>query len=307
MHVPYANNYNYPAYALQSMGTVCKRIGLPKIGPGPNDYGPAFNELQGDPNCQLNITNPPLPPDAPTCRISAESPITRGSSTKLSWLSNGLVESAYIDNGIGGVPANGERNNVFPPSTIKYTLTVIGPGGTGTCDVTVTVSGVATNCPPGNWDEPHNFSGPSGPGQRRNWPTANDINQNTLRLTLNQPADPGCSYQMTITTIDGTHGRGEACDPKPKPKCKQRFEQVFVEGYNNDGTRVFGPTALTPDIPDDVEEITETFSPLIVGSKQLNYILVKHISIHPDRSVREASFEDGWNSIHRVKASLQKN
>jgi len=41
VRVPLDDNFPLPETAIQSIDTLCKRFRLPKIGPGPNDYGPA--------------------------------------------------------------------------------------------------------------------------------------------------------------------------------------------------------------------------------------------------------------------------
>lgn len=86
-------------------------------------------------------TATPTPPGPPVIESFTADPvtITAGESTTLSW---GLVSNAtgvVIDQGIGGVgtPGSAVRS---PGSTTTYTMTAIGPGGTDTASVTVTVN-----------------------------------------------------------------------------------------------------------------------------------------------------------------------
>jgi hypothetical protein len=63
--------------------------------------------------------------------------ILQGASTSLSW-NCPEATSVHIDNGIGGVPAQG-FTTVSPTATTTYTITAEGPWGTHTESVTVTV------------------------------------------------------------------------------------------------------------------------------------------------------------------------
>jgi peptidoglycan-associated lipoprotein len=90
----------------------------------------------------------PPPPAKPTVmEFSAEpSSIERGQSAILRWsVSNGTDIS--IDNGIGTVPASGNRR-VIPADTTTYTLTANGPGGNVTAAATVTVTAPPPPPPP---------------------------------------------------------------------------------------------------------------------------------------------------------------
>ncbi len=64
--------------------------------------------------------------------------IERGQSALLTWTTTNAA-SASIDNGIGSVPVNGSVS-VSPSSTTPYIITVVGPGGSITSQVTVTVT-----------------------------------------------------------------------------------------------------------------------------------------------------------------------
>ncbi|MCJ7524843.1 MAG: hypothetical protein MUP71_06415, partial [Candidatus Aminicenantes bacterium] len=68
---------------------------------------------------------------------ASPSTIERGQSAILTWTTTNAL-SASIDNGIGVVPVNGSQA-VAPQETTTYTITVIGPGGSNSAQVTVTV------------------------------------------------------------------------------------------------------------------------------------------------------------------------
>ncbi|MCI5122858.1 MAG: hypothetical protein D3908_17060, partial [Candidatus Electrothrix sp. AUS4] len=75
---------------------------------------------------------------APTADLKVSSTtINEGESTELSWVFANAT-SCSIDQGIGEIEPGGVRN-VTPTSTTTYTMTAIGPGGTVTDQVTVTV------------------------------------------------------------------------------------------------------------------------------------------------------------------------
>jgi uncharacterized repeat protein (TIGR01451 family) len=75
----------------------------------------------------------------PTCTMSAvPSTITAGNTSNLRWTSTNAT-SAVINQGIGNVAVNGNRN-VSPFQTTTYTGTFTGPGGTVNCQTTVTVT-----------------------------------------------------------------------------------------------------------------------------------------------------------------------
>ncbi len=91
---------------------------------------------------------PTAPPAAPApekpavLEFSAEpSSIERGQSAILRWSVSNATDVS-IDNGIGTVPANGNRR-VIPGDTTTYTLTANGPGGNISATATVTVTAPA--------------------------------------------------------------------------------------------------------------------------------------------------------------------
>jgi hypothetical protein len=74
----------------------------------------------------------------PTVSISADSEtIQAGDSATLTWSSTD-ADSAIIDQGVGTVATNGSVT-VSPNETTTYTISVVGPGGTATADVTVNI------------------------------------------------------------------------------------------------------------------------------------------------------------------------
>jgi peptidoglycan-associated lipoprotein len=112
--------------------------------------------------CSKKTPIPPPPPPAPAAaapsapatpgrpvvaEFSVEpSSIERGQSAVLRWNVTGSTNVA-INNGIGTVPANGNRR-ITPADTTTYTLTASGTGGDTTATATVTVTGPAAPPPP---------------------------------------------------------------------------------------------------------------------------------------------------------------
>lgn len=78
---------------------------------------------------------------APTCSLSATSPVVNyGGTTTLTWnTTNGY--SVSIDNSLGVVQNNGSYIIGNITGTRTYTLTVVGTGGTRTCQTTVSTQG----------------------------------------------------------------------------------------------------------------------------------------------------------------------
>lgn len=80
---------------------------------------------------------------APSVSITAvPDTIAAGAVSTLSWVSTS-AETAILDNGIGPVAINGSLP-VTPLQTTTYAITVTGPGGTATADVTVGVHPLPT-------------------------------------------------------------------------------------------------------------------------------------------------------------------
>jgi len=87
---------------------------------------------------------------SPAARINTftvePSSIQRGQAATLAWSVANATDIA-IDNGVGAVQANGNRQ-VFPNNTSTYTLTARGAGGTDSRAVTVTVTAPPAPPPP---------------------------------------------------------------------------------------------------------------------------------------------------------------
>ena len=82
---------------------------------------------------------PPPPPPAPAVTLSAApASIEQGESTTLEWSARN-ANTVRIEPGIGGVPTSGTRS-ISPNSSVTYTATAMGPGGTSTDTVRVTVN-----------------------------------------------------------------------------------------------------------------------------------------------------------------------
>jgi OOP family OmpA-OmpF porin len=64
--------------------------------------------------------------------------IDKGKCADLTWSSTN-ASAVSIDQGIGSVAAGGSRQ-VCPPTTLQYTVTVMGEGGTKTASTTLTVN-----------------------------------------------------------------------------------------------------------------------------------------------------------------------
>jgi peptidoglycan-associated lipoprotein len=105
-------------------------------------------------------TTPPPPPPpaasntpaapAPTITLRAQpSSIDRGGSTTLQWETQN-ASSVTITPGVGDVSTTGNRS-VSPTSSVTYTATAMGPGGSATDTARITVNvpaaGVATEAP----------------------------------------------------------------------------------------------------------------------------------------------------------------
>ena len=78
------------------------------------------------------------PPAPPTVSVSA-SPVsvTQGECATLTW-SSANASAVSIDQGVGRVDPSGSQQ-ICPPSTVQYTITATGDGGSGTAATTVSV------------------------------------------------------------------------------------------------------------------------------------------------------------------------
>jgi len=81
---------------------------------------------------------PPPPPAAPTATLAAAPDvIQQGQSTTLTWQTQNANDTTI--SGLGTVPASGSRS-ITPDSSMTYTLTANGPGGTQDASTRVTVN-----------------------------------------------------------------------------------------------------------------------------------------------------------------------
>ena len=84
---------------------------------------------------------PPPPPPAAATAPTQPATLDRGQSTTLTWETRN-AGTVRIEPGIGEVPVNGNRQ-VSPTSSVTYTATATGPGGSATDTARITV-----NAPP---------------------------------------------------------------------------------------------------------------------------------------------------------------
>ncbi len=95
--------------------------------------------------CQTTVTTTTV--SGPACTISVSSnSIKTGQSITISWTSTNATEGS-ITGGIGGVsPVSSGSIDMFPPSDTTYVGTFKGPGGTVSCQKSVTVTPGTTGC-----------------------------------------------------------------------------------------------------------------------------------------------------------------
>ena len=91
-------------------------------------------------NTQVTIldTSQNPPAQSPTIAYFYGSPetISVGQSSTLHWSVTGLVDTTWIDEGVGSVP-NSSNTVVSPTTTTTYTLNASGPGGASSATVTI--------------------------------------------------------------------------------------------------------------------------------------------------------------------------
>lgn len=79
-----------------------------------------------------------IPPPPPTCELKADKgKIDLGESVTLSLTTSGKVTSAELDG--TEVAASGGTKRIEPTSAAKFTAKVVGPGGSNTCSVPVSI------------------------------------------------------------------------------------------------------------------------------------------------------------------------
>lgn len=131
----------------------------------------------------------------------------------------------------------------------------------------------------------------------------------TYQIDLPRPLVASCgsgsssSYDLKVTHFDESH-----CGVTPLPACvspnikrpEQINERVFIEGLNGDGSLIFR-TSPTDDIPLNQTEITSTFQ--VNVPRQVDYLLVKHCSIHPDVTIYRPC-RNSANSVHGTTITI---
>lgn len=97
----------------------------------------------------ITVTDPNAPPTVTMTPTSAG--ISQGESITLTWNSE-RVQSAFIDNGVGSVSANGSTT-VSPDHTTTYTITVTGSTGSNNAQAKIQVTGNPAPLPEGSFGE----------------------------------------------------------------------------------------------------------------------------------------------------------
>ncbi len=78
--------------------------------------------------------------DAPRCELDAsDTSADDGDRITLEWNTDGDIDEAYINNGIGDVDEDGGSERVRVTRDVTFRMTVRGPGGSDTCSVSVRV------------------------------------------------------------------------------------------------------------------------------------------------------------------------
>ncbi|MBI2009279.1 hypothetical protein HYS84_02615 [Candidatus Saccharibacteria bacterium] len=116
-------------------------------------------------------------------------------------------------------------------------------------------------------------------------------------------SDSSSTYELTVTPFDESH-----CGVPPLPDCvspnikrpEQINERVFIEGLSGDGSLIFR-TPPTDDIPLNQTEVTNTFR--VSVTRQVDYLLVKHCSIHPDIPIYQPCRANA-NSVHGTTITI---
>lgn len=93
------------------------------------------------------VTDPNAPPTVTMTPASAV--IAQGESITLTWNSE-RIQSAFMDNGVGSIPANGSTT-VSPEHTTTYTITVTGTSGSNSAQAKIQVTGNPAPLPEGSF------------------------------------------------------------------------------------------------------------------------------------------------------------
>jgi hypothetical protein len=170
--------------------------------PGPTLDNNGFENSGSNDNAPSGDPNPPTPLAAPTCTLNASVlTVTQGGSATLTWSTTNGTSVTLTS--FGSVGATGSQS-VTPGTTTTYTLTVIGPDGTESCAVTVTVTPPTTPAPVCTFTvSPTSIQ--SGGAATLSWTTSNatavSINQNigTVNTSGSQSVTPGTTTTYTLT------------------------------------------------------------------------------------------------------------
>jgi len=93
----------------------------------------------GAPGSDSVIVNVYVPPDVILSTNTINDTIILGQSFTLTWNTTGDADTANLSPILGNVPVNSNQPNVSPTSTTTYTISVSGPGGNDSDDLTITV------------------------------------------------------------------------------------------------------------------------------------------------------------------------
>ena len=208
-------------------------------------YTGTFTGAGGTVTCHATVTVTPRP-DAPTCSMNAApANITAGGSSTLTWSSTNTT-SASINQGIGAVAVNGSRS-VSPASSTTYTGTFTGPGGTVTCNASVTVGTTPPPPPPppGDDDEEEEeddadcdgsigdyiWNDEDGDGKQ----DENEKGLASIRVKLTNFTNDDESTLWT--TKNGRYEFKDLCEGEYRVTVKKQDVEQYTQTYDPDGTK----------------------------------------------------------------------
>lgn len=226
------------------------------LGAGTHSYTLTATGAGGSVVCIGTIHIDP-PPSTPACTLNANpTSIITGGSSILSWTTSNAT-SISIDQGIGAVSTANGSVTVTPATTKTYTLTATGPGGTVTCQKTITVS---ANPPPTCSLTASVSTINSGNPVTLSWTTANatsvsiapeyrDVGTNGSKIVRPSATT---TYILTATGPGGT----VTCEKtitvtvSPTPVCSLDLSKNQISWTSTNATAVsIVPTTASPAIP----------------------------------------------------------
>ncbi len=190
----------------------------------------------GTAQCSATVTV--IPPNAPTCVLTATpSTINQGSSSLLSWVTTNAT-AISINQGIGPVTpvATGTRS-VSPSVTTTYTATATGPGGSVQCSAPVTVTPVvnAPTCELTLTPSSVAYNGTATLAWTSANTTSGSINQGIGSVVLNGSTSvTGTTTTTYIGTFTGPGGT-VTCNktltvaPPPSPMCTLSLSRSTIK------------------------------------------------------------------------------